>query len=150
MADEFLDPAQVGNGNEVRLRRSEVVAMCVEMRYADGGTRWVENRIVAVFGPAGEVVGYAGVGRDIEAQAATERELVERRQRMAVLLERGSDVVVEGDNRGVIVWCTDSVTDFLRWSPSEVIGREVVAFVHPDDVGAADCVDDVGAAHLVG
>jgi len=137
MADEFLDPAQVGTDNEARLRNGDVVAMRVQMRCADGGTKWVENRIVAVFGPAGEVVGYAGVGRDIEAQAATERELVERRRRMEVLLERGSDVVVEGDNRGVIVWCTDSVTDFLGWSPSDVIGREAVAFVHPDDIPTA-------------
>ena len=54
----------------------------------------------------------------------------------AMLEERAYDIVGIGTPNGSIRWISPSVTDFLGWHPSEVIGLEVTQLLHPDDMGS--------------
>jgi PAS domain S-box-containing protein len=55
-------------------------------------------------------------------------------ERQRLLAENVNDVVVLGDNDGVIVWTLPSVTKLMGWSPEEMAGVPFRDFVHPDDV----------------
>ncbi len=61
-------------------------------------------------------------------------------ERYRLLAENVNDVVVLGDNDGVIVWVLPSVTAVLGWSPEEMAGVSFGEFVHPDDVGSVAAV----------
>ncbi len=50
-----------------------------------------------------------------------------------MLAENASDVVVEGDNDGIIQWVSPSVAALLGWRPEQIIGRSLVSLVHAED-----------------
>lgn len=133
-AAELVDQAEVGDDNDARLRAGKVVTLRGHLQRADGSWVWVENRVVAAFDGDGSVVGYSGVARNVEEQVAAELELAESRRRTQMLLEHGSDVVIEGDNDGVLRYVTDSIVNVLGWQPSEIVGRSVAFIVCPDDM----------------
>lgn len=50
-----------------------------------------------------------------------------------LLAENASDLVYRSDPQGKIVWVSPSIEGVLGWRISDVIDRDVFAFVHPDD-----------------
>jgi len=103
--------------------------------HKDGHEVVLETNAVPIFGPAGELVGYRGMDRDITARKQVERAL---RQSQKSLAEAQRIA-------GLGSWEWDIVTGDLRWSdgiyrifglPSEGFGVTYAAFlqaVHPDD-----------------
>ncbi len=71
----------------------------------------------------------------------TERYLLVQRtaaseQELRLLLENSGDVVYRADTAGTCQFITPSITDLLGWTPGEMLGRTLPAFVHPDDQAA--------------
>jgi diguanylate cyclase (GGDEF)-like protein/PAS domain S-box-containing protein len=50
-----------------------------------------------------------------------------------LLAEHASDVVVRGDNDGVLQWVSPSVSSMFGWRPEELIGHRFVEFVADED-----------------
>ena len=65
-----------------------------------------------------------------------ERELEQAKEHYRLLVENSTDVVVQGNNEGIITWITPSVTGLVGWLPDEMVGRDFSQFVHPDDLDA--------------
>lgn len=61
-------------------------------------------------------------------------------ERYRLLAENVNDVVVLGDNDGVIVWVLPSVTAIMGWLPEEMAGIAFITLVHPDDVPSVAAV----------
>jgi len=53
------------------------------------------------------------------------------------VVENISEVVIVGDGEGMIKWVSDSITEFLGWLPSDLIGKAITQFTHPEDWPAA-------------
>ncbi len=79
--------------------------------------------------------------RDVEGRVSyfvsqivdlTERELLAERYRL--LAENVTDVVVLGDDDGVMRWVSPSITTLMGWHPEDLVGRPFRELVHPDDL----------------
>jgi two-component system cell cycle sensor histidine kinase/response regulator CckA len=58
--------------------------------------------------------------------------------RFLALIENSSDVLMLIDGAGGVTYITPSSERHLGWLPSEMTGRSIFEFVHPDDRGMAD------------
>ncbi len=54
--------------------------------------------------------------------------------RYRLLAENTSDIVSVSEPGGPITWVSDSLTAMTGWRPEDVIGREFIEFVHPEDL----------------
>jgi diguanylate cyclase (GGDEF)-like protein/PAS domain S-box-containing protein len=111
-----------------------------ELRYAtaDGGWRWMEVSGRLLLDDAGGIAADLASLRDIDDQVAARREVGAARAELEaayhLLADNITGVVFRGDNDGVLTWMSGSVSDLIGWEPGEMVGRPVVAFLHPDDV----------------
>ena len=98
---------------------------------ADGGYRWIEA--------AARVVGTDDDGRvvvrlrDIDQQVRAEQELSRREELYRLLAENASDVVLQVSPEGLVTWVSPAVRSVLGWEADDVVGRETITLVHPDD-----------------
>ncbi len=103
---------------------------------ADGNWRWVSSKGRNLMDADGRVVGTVATWRDVTAQLATERELVESEHRYRLLAERGSDLVFRGDVNAVLQWVSPSASSVLGRSPDDMVGHPIAEFMHPEDIAA--------------
>ncbi len=73
---------------------------------------------------------------DLTEKKKAEQALIQAKEHYRLLLENSTDVVVQGNNEGIIDWITPSVTGLLGWRPDEMVGRDFSQFVHPEDLDA--------------
>jgi len=78
--------------------------------------------------------GVVGVATDVTDRAQLERALERSRTRLHVILEATSDLIIAVDRKGVFRFVSPSIADLLGWSIDELIGREAIEFMHPEDV----------------
>ncbi|MFI5843354.1 PAS domain S-box protein [Catenuloplanes sp. NPDC051500] len=87
----------------------------------------------------GEIVGIAVVGRDITAQAAEQRMLLEQRQRLARIMETAGDALVSMDEDGAITEWNAAAERTFGWPAAQVIGRPLRdVLIQPQDRAAHD------------
>lgn len=86
--------------------------------------------------------------RDVTDRYDWTQTIARREQEYRLLAENAGDVVIRSRG-GLALWVSPSVRDVLGWDPEEVIGTDLTAFVHPDDIpalAAARADADAGAA----
>jgi len=74
--------------------------------------------------------------RDITDQVRAAEMLQESESRYRLLAEHAADVVILGDNEGVVRWVSPAIESAWGYSPASFIGRTVREFIHPDDLAA--------------
>ena len=115
------------------------------LRPFDGAYRWHLARAVAIRAEDGTIARWIGTNTDIEEQklaADALRELADTlEQRVAQqthaldrLWRSARDLIVSLDATGTFISVSPSATEILGWTPEEMIGRNVLDFVLPDDV----------------
>jgi diguanylate cyclase (GGDEF)-like protein/PAS domain S-box-containing protein len=124
----------------------------------DGSLRWITiNAAPVPDAPPGSDVAVLATFTDVSSQIrqrdtarraeeryrllATEqmhlKELLrEERRQYQALAQNASDVVLQVLPDGRIAWVSSSITELLGWHPDEVVGRDSLDLVHPDDVAA--------------
>ncbi len=101
----------------------------------DGTPGWFLTSKFPIRDAAGEIIGLAGIARDITEMKRATEELQEARKRLADHVENSPLAVIEWDPEfRVIRWAGQS-TAIFGWSAEEAIGKTFSdwAFVHPDD-----------------
>ena len=83
----------------------------------------------------GRVERIVGVATDVTDRSRLERALDRSKARLEVILEAGSDLVITLDKKGVFRFASPSATKHLGWQAKDLIGREAIEFLHPEDVG---------------
>jgi diguanylate cyclase (GGDEF)-like protein/PAS domain S-box-containing protein len=87
----------------------------------------------------GEIVGIAVVGRDITAQAAEQRTLLEQRQRLSRIMETAGDALVSMDEDGAITEWNAAAERTFGWPAAQVLGRPLRdVVIQPQDRAAHD------------
>jgi PAS domain S-box-containing protein len=72
--------------------------------------------------------------KDITSSKRAEQALLESEERWRMLLARVGEIVVLVDGAGLISYVSPSVKQWLGYEPDEVIGRDVRAGTHRDDL----------------
>jgi diguanylate cyclase (GGDEF)-like protein/PAS domain S-box-containing protein len=75
-----------------------------------------------------------------------EEKLQESEKYFKEITENASDIIIITDKNGAIKYCSRSVERFTGYKPEELIGRNALKLIHPDDVKRA--VADLGKAIL--
>ena len=98
----------------------------------DGGLLWIEVNSTGVF-EDGRLVGSRDVLRDIGARKEAEEALRASEEAYRELVETISDVVYTIAMDGTIQYCSPPIVDLLGYAPTELVGRRIFEFIHPDD-----------------
>ncbi len=79
--------------------------------------------------------GFVNTYTDVTESLAREAALREAEARFRLLAENSSDVVCQVDAAGVNLYVSPAIERLLGWRPEELIGRNGLELVHPEDHG---------------
>ena len=88
--------------------------------------------------------------RDITDRQSSAAALAASEEQYRLLAENASDMVIRVLD-GVVLWTSRTIVEGLGWSPDEIVGRQILDFVHPDDlshVAAEQAIVEGGTATL--
>jgi PAS domain S-box-containing protein len=101
------------------------------LRAVDGTWRWHLARAIGVRDPGGSLLRWIGTNTDIHEQKLAEAASNRDRDRMWSMSQ---DLMLISDYSGRITSVNPSVERMLGWSEAELIGAQLVDFIHPEDV----------------
>ena len=81
----------------------------------------------------GKPSGVLTIGRDVTDRKSREEGLLAAKEKYQTLVEGVSDVIFEIDHQGVFLYCSPMGKTLWGYDPEEVIGKNYIEFVHPDD-----------------
>lgn len=99
--------------------------------------RWVRERLQVVRDASGRPNRLDGCVTDVTEQRRAEGALRQSEERFRALVEKSRDGILLLDERAVIRYATPAAKFILGFEPEEVVGKDVFAFLHPDDLVAA-------------
>jgi len=102
----------------------------------DGSWIWVEMRGKAIVGLDGKPV-VAVYSRDVTERKCLQAQLKKNEEYYKSLLRKSSDLILVTDLPGVVRFSSDCVQTLFGYRPDEVLGQQILSFVHGDDVAMA-------------
>ncbi len=93
---------------------------------ASGQTKWIETIKTPIFDDDGNVIGTAGIARDITARKQMEAELSAEKERLAVTLHSIGDAVIATDQEGRVALMNPIAEDLTGWNEAAAIGRPLM------------------------
>ena len=125
------------------LRRKQVVEKALVTER--GETLWLETVKTPILNDRDEVIGTAGIARDITERRRSEQALRESEARFRLLAENVTDVIMLFDRRGRSIYISPSVEQLLGYTPEEALGLEYRDVMKP---GSLKAVMDFFRNHL--
>ena len=117
------------------VRERQPLTETVRVRRKDGTWIWLEARADAVLDEDGSVVGYRITARDFTEHRAAGLALTESEAKYRLLAESIDDIVCLQDLDGTALYYSASTEKALGFTPAELVGKDVFALTHPDDLG---------------
>ena len=81
----------------------------------------------------GKILGAVVTFRDITDRKRVEKALRQSEEKYRSIVESTTSLIVSVDREGLIVDCNARAQQLLGYAPSEIIGRQLVEIVHPDE-----------------
>ena len=141
---ELADPAEIPGDLE---SLDDLLAGRVESTrgirhyFLPNGSRIVGHLTVsAIRNDAGEVDQLLVQIIDMTEETQLQDQLAASEQHYRALTDALSEVVVRGDNAGVILWASKSLASVTGWQPDGLIGRTLLEFIHPNDLETASAI----------
>ncbi len=106
----------------------------LEFYRKDGSTVWVEVIISLLRDSEGHLSGMVNVLRDITERRQAEQALRQREQQFRALIENSMDAIAIINSDGTIRYESPSAKRVLGYKSEEMIGQDILEFIHPDDV----------------
>ncbi len=106
-------------------------------RRKDGSPVQVSLSISPIRAPSGEIIGASRIARDLTESRRTEQALRQQIEERRRIFETSQDLILITDSTGVMVQVSPSAETILGYLPEEMIGRNTIEFIHPDDVERA-------------
>ncbi|WP_428390454.1 PAS domain S-box protein [Lichenicoccus sp.] len=127
------------------------------LRAADGSYRWWLARALPRRNAHGAIILWAGVCTDIETIVAAREALARSREELeALVAERTADrnrmwqlsaeIMLVARFDGTICAVNPAWSMLLGWTEQELLSRNFMSLVHPDDIAATESVRDALAA----
>jgi PAS domain S-box-containing protein len=130
----YVDPADREKFKEMAGRELPGGHFQCRMRCCDGTAIWVENQSNVFRDADGRVLFYEGSLKDITERKLSEEALKNSEARFRTAFENASVGMTLVDLQGVYMEVNSALAAMIGYSPSEVIGKPVAAFTHPDDL----------------
>jgi PAS domain S-box-containing protein len=107
-----------------------------EKRYLrkDGGVVWVRINLVAVRLDDNGAMRFVTISEDISSIKAAEEHLKRSEAKFRSLIENAHDIMIVIRLDGGVVYASPSVQRVLGYAPDELVGRNVMSKVHPEDL----------------
>ncbi|HEY2325812.1 MAG TPA: EAL domain-containing protein [Thermoanaerobaculia bacterium] len=105
----------------------------VRLRRRDGTIMWAEVGGAPIFDAEGQVIGSIGVYNDITVRREAEQALRDSEARYRVMADNSTDLIARSDATGHLLYASPAIETILGYAPAEVIGKSILAFIHPDD-----------------
>ncbi|MBD2199415.1 MULTISPECIES: sensor histidine kinase [Calothrix] len=116
------------------LARWEPVTVEVINYRKDGTEFWNEFSIVPVANHQGWYTHWIAVQRDTTSRKQVEQALRQSEERWRSLIENALDIIMILDPDGTISYVSPSVQKILGYAVGDLLGNNVMALVHPDDI----------------
>jgi len=118
-----------------RVARGERVENYETLRLRkDGSPVQVSLSISPIRSPSGEIIGASRIARDLTESRKTEQALRQQIEERRRIFETSQDLILIIDSTGVMVQVSPSTETILGYLPEEMMGRNAIEFLHPDDV----------------
>jgi PAS domain S-box-containing protein len=98
-----------------------------------GRRYWLETHAVPLSNGHGSISHVLAVTRDITGKRAAQQALQASEARFRALIENSSDGIVLLSQEADIGYASPTVTRILGYTPSELVGRQAMEFIHPGD-----------------
>jgi len=143
------DRASAAERWSTALKSGETYQTEFRLRRSDGVYRWHLARALPIYEPSGAIARWVGTNTDIEdersaslALATLNSTLAQRVAEQAAerdrLWQTSQDLLVVVDPDGIFKAANPAWTSVLGWRPDEVIGKNHLTFVHPEDRPRSD------------
>lgn len=99
----------------------------------DGTEFWNEFSIVPITDHTGSYTHWIGVQRDTTGRKRVEQALRHSEERFRSLIENALDIIMILDPDGTIGYVSPSVEKVLGYAVADLLGKNVVEFIHPED-----------------
>ncbi|HUN95429.1 MAG TPA: PAS domain S-box protein [Bradyrhizobium sp.] len=121
-----------------RISRGETIEQHETVRmHKDGKPIDVSLSVAPIRSSSGEIIGASKTARDLgerkQAQKALHQEIEERQR----VFETSQDLILVADTKGNFVQVSPSSQSILGYEPFEMVGRNAIDFIHPDDLDIA-------------
>ena len=155
------DLAQVTTRWAIAVASGSTYEAEMRLRAHDGCYRWHLSRAVAQRGADGEVSGWVGTNTDIEDRkqgeqrleqlnASLEQEVSLRTAERDRMWRLSKDIMLVAGFDGRVEAVSPAFGSLLGWSDADVVGRNFLELVHPDDQAATTTqMDSLGEGHYV-
>lgn len=101
--------------------------------HKSGEKRWLHQRNALIRDENGRPVAIEGIISDITERKRVEEALTASENKYRKLVETISDVIYEIDEKGTITYVSPVGLEIWKKDPSEIIGRNFIDLVHPED-----------------
>lgn len=109
------------------------ITIVYEAYHKEGYVVWLESTGGAILNDSGDVLYLQTSTRNVTERILAEEKLKESEERYKLITENSQDVVSLMDLEGNYVFITPSVKETLGYDPMDVIGKNTLDFIHPDD-----------------
>jgi PAS domain S-box-containing protein len=113
----------------------EVYECEFRIRRHDGDYRWHLARALPIRDESGAILRWIGTNTDIHERKLAERESTRDRNRLWAL---SREMLVVCDFDGIITAANPSWTRILGWREDELIGHNLIEFLHPEECRSGD------------
>ena len=118
------------------LRRREPVRVELINYRKDGTQFWVEIDVAPVVDEDGHHTHWVSVQRDVTERRRQQEALRESEERLrTILVQYASDLITILEADGTIRYGSPAVETLLGYKPEELVGKNILDYVHPEDAG---------------
>jgi PAS domain S-box-containing protein/putative nucleotidyltransferase with HDIG domain len=125
--------AQQGNGSDGRHSSTQIE---VELMRKDGSFVWVDISVTLVRDAEGQPAEVFGVIRDVTQRKKAEEALRTSEEYFRTLIENAWDAIAIVNAEGTMLYESPSSARIMGYEPEEIVGRNLMDFVRPEDVAA--------------
>jgi PAS domain S-box-containing protein len=119
--------------NNLELQRGEASTTEYRICHKNGEIRWIGSRRIPTLNGDGLLVRIDGISSDITKRKAAELALAHSEFKFRSLLENANDATTVMNTDLNFVFVSESLSQIIGYTVSEVIGASLLDYIHPDN-----------------